>query len=75
MMTTKTVTRFEITDAVVKAMEGDRNPAVRQAAVSLAPMIERHTHNEFDRAKDLQSINDANFSLPLDYRYALVYHE
>jgi hypothetical protein len=69
------LTRFTVTDAIVSEMEIDGNPAVRRAAVSLRPMVERHVHGDFSRALDMQAIDQANFSLPVDYRYELVYHE
>ena len=69
------LTRFQLTPAVLAEMASDGNPAVRRAADLLKPMVDRHGRGDYDRAPDLQSIDDANGSLPLSYRYELLYHD
>lgn len=75
MKTTTQITRFQISDAIVSAMESDGNPAVRRAGGILRDLVTRHARGDYDRAKDIQCIDDANFFLPVDYRYELLYSE
>ncbi len=70
-----TLTRFDITQTTVDSMASTGNPATIKAAKCLQSLVDRHANSEYNRAKDLQDIDNARFFLPLDTYWDLVYSE